>query len=101
MPRFEWDENKNSINKNKHRVSFEKAKDVFDDDDAIEYPGSSKTEIRFLRIGKTVGKIILAVVYTLRTTVIRIISARQASRNEINAYIEHKFTKNEEDESQH
>ena len=101
MPQFEWDKNKNSINKKKHRVSFEKAKEVFEDDDAIEKLGNSKTEVRFLRVGKTVETIILAVVYTLRTTVIRIISARQASRKEINAYIEHKFNKSEPDENQH
>ena len=32
---FEWDENKNSINKKKHGISFEIAKEVFYDDVAI------------------------------------------------------------------
>lgn len=29
MIRFEWDENKNEINKKKHKISFEEAKTVF------------------------------------------------------------------------
>lgn len=33
--RFEWDENKNSINKTKHKISFEEAKTVFYDDFAL------------------------------------------------------------------
>jgi hypothetical protein len=33
MPIFEWDENKNTSNKKKHRVSFEDATDVFNDKD--------------------------------------------------------------------
>lgn len=33
--RFEWDENKNSINKRKHKISFEEASTVFYDDNAI------------------------------------------------------------------
>ncbi len=99
MLRFEWDESKNESNKHKHKVTFEEAREIFDDKDAIEFLGSTETEVRFLRIGKTVGKIMLAVVYTLRTTIIRIISARQAGRKEINAYLEQKFTKIEDDEN--
>ena len=30
--RFEWDENKNEINKKKHKISFEEAKTVFYDE---------------------------------------------------------------------
>ena len=33
--RFEWDENKNEINKKKHNISFEEAKTVFYDEDAL------------------------------------------------------------------
>jgi hypothetical protein len=99
MSRFEWDESKNESNKLKHKVAFEEAREIFDDNGAIEFLGSKGTEVRFLRIGKTVGKIMLAVVYTLRQTVIRIISARQAGRGEINAYLEQKFTKIEDDEN--
>ena len=43
---FEWDENKNSINKKKHNVSFEEAKTVFYDDNAlmIDDPEHSEQE---------------------------------------------------------
>ncbi len=33
---FEWDENKNSINKKKHNISFEEAKTVFYDEEALD-----------------------------------------------------------------
>jgi uncharacterized DUF497 family protein len=32
---FEWDENKNTINKRKHKISFEEAKSVFYDENAL------------------------------------------------------------------
>ena len=50
---FEWDEKKNSINKKKHRVSFEEAKTVFDDDKAVLFddPDHSEDEDRFLILG--------------------------------------------------
>lgn len=33
--KFEWDENKNEINKKKHGLSFETAKEAFYDDNAV------------------------------------------------------------------
>lgn len=48
-------------------------------------------EYRIVRIGKTATKFILFVVYTMRGLVVRLISARQASRAERNLYIERKF----------
>ena len=38
---FEWDESKNKLNKKKHKISFEEAKTVFYDEDAlvIDDPG--------------------------------------------------------------
>lgn len=47
--KFEWDENKNTINKRKHGISFEEAKTVFYDDDAILFddPEHSQGEERF------------------------------------------------------
>ena len=51
--KFEWDENKNQTNQKKHGISFEEAKEVFFDDDAILFddPEHSKGEERFLIIG--------------------------------------------------
>ena len=46
---FFWDKRKNTVNKKKHRVSFEEAQTVFFDGQAIEYydPDHSESEDRF------------------------------------------------------
>lgn len=56
--RFEWDENKNRININKHGLSFNEAKTVFYDTNAILFddPDHSENEDRFLIIGFTKSK---------------------------------------------
>ena len=100
MLKFEWDENKNKSNREKHSMSFEKAKDVFQDENAVEFRGDSSTELRILRIGKALSKILVAVVYTIRSTVIRIISARQASKKEAKAYLENSLSKQAKDETE-
>lgn len=97
MVGFEWDENKNERNKRKHNVSFEEASSVFDDDESLEQGAVIRGERRIIRVGKTATKIILLVVYTLRKAVVRIISARQASRSERNAYIGSKLDQNFEE----
>ena len=50
---FEWDEHKNTINKKNHGVSFEEAKTVFYDVDAIliDDPDHSEEEERLLLLG--------------------------------------------------
>lgn len=98
MPEFEWDEQKSQRNKQKHSISFNKAKETFEDDNAVEFLGNTKDEPRILRIGKTLGKVLIAVVYTMRKAVIRIISARQASKREIKVYIENSLTKQAKNE---
>ena len=48
MSQYEWDENKNQSNQKKHGISFEDAKNVFDDEDAVAYPGQIRAgENRF------------------------------------------------------
>ena len=42
MLKFEWDENKDERNQQKHGIGFERAKDVFEDEDAISYTGIQK-----------------------------------------------------------
>ena len=84
--RFEWDENKNSINKEKHQVSFEEAQTVFYDDNAlvIDDPEHSKDEERFIILGNSSIANLLVVCHCYRKseTVIRIISARKATKKE-------------------
>lgn len=96
--KFEWDEHKNWRNQEKHKVNFDEAKTVFDDPDAIELEATQGGEYRIIRIGKTATKFILLVVYTIRGLVVRLISARQANKDERNLYLEHKF-KNHDDEN--
>lgn len=83
---FEWDEDKNIINKQKHKISFETALHVFDDPDYIEIYDfeHSKDEDRYIAIGR-VGDI-LFVVFTERGDNIRMISARLATDVERRLY---------------
>lgn len=37
MPKFEWDDNKNESNQRKHKISFDDASDVFNDEDRLHY----------------------------------------------------------------
>lgn len=80
--KFEWDENKNRINQQKHGVSFEEAKSVFYDGEAlvIDDPEHSQEEERFIILGLSNKANLLVVCHCYRTsdTIIRIISARKA-----------------------
>ena len=88
--KFEWDENKNNINKQKHNISFEEAKTAFYDDNAlmIDDPEHSEQEERFILLGISTKANLLVVCHCYREsdTVIRIISARKATKNETKQY---------------
>lgn len=96
MALFEWDKKKNKTNVAKHGISFEDASKVFDDPDRIQYINVKGNEKRFVTVGKVI-KFIVAVVYTVRSGLLRIISARQARKNEINDYLENKLKKKEDE----
>ena len=82
---FEWDENKNRKNIEKHKISFEKALKVFLDPLHLEIPDPYKHEDRWDAIGLVDS--VLFVVYAEREEdVIRIISARKAVKEEIDGY---------------
>lgn len=87
---FQWDENKNTTNKKKHKISFEEAKSVFYDSDAliINDPEHSREEERFIILGMSIKANLLVVCHCYRESesVIRIISARKATRNEASQY---------------
>ena len=89
---FEWDENKNQINKKKHGLSFETAQEVFYDEFAVVFddPDHSIGEERFLIIGMTESSKICIVSHCYRNSdnVIRIISAREATKREKKIYQE-------------
>ena len=87
---FEWDANKDVANLSKHGVSFNEAKTVFEDTLYIIFhdPIHSSEEQRYLIIGESARKRILMVTFTERGNVIRLISARKATRKEIKDYEE-------------
>ena len=97
MPQFEWDKRKNSANQKKHGMSFEDASDVFSDQDRLIFSDERKKEKRFLTVGKAFLAII-TLVYTIRGVVVRIISARRASKKERRAYLSKKLNQSQNDE---
>lgn len=89
--KFEWDPIKNKANKLKHKVSFEEAETVFEDENAVYLYDEhhSAGEQRFIVIGEDDIYRELAVCHCYRgdnDEVIRIISARKATKNEIKLY---------------
>lgn len=88
--RFEWDEDKAKSNLKKHKVSFEEAKTVFHDENArlIPDPEHSEEEDRFILMGLSTGVKMLVVCHCYRESeqVIRIISARKATKREMSFY---------------
>jgi len=90
--RFEWDEKKNRRNRRKHAVWFEEAQSVFEDPHGRVFldPEHSDEEDRFILLGLSSTARVLIVVHCYRESdaVIRIISARKASRREVNFYEE-------------
>lgn len=89
--KFEWDLEKAILNINKHGVSFEEATTVFNDEYAIllDDPDHSIQEERFLLLGTSANAQIMIVCHCIRyDSVIRIISARKATKKEREQYDE-------------
>ena len=87
---FEWDEAKNKDNLKKHGISFEEAQTVFLDEKALRFfdPDHSQDEDRFIMLGMSFRLRILVVCHCFRRgdSVIRIISARKADKQEARDY---------------
>jgi len=87
---FEWDSEKAKANLDKHGVSFEEAMSVFYDEAAIEFYDDehSEWEDRFLLLGLSSDMKLLLVCHCYRSEegVIRLISARKATKNEAKHY---------------
>lgn len=88
--KFEWDSNKDRINQIKHKISFEEAKTVFYDEEAlvIDAPEHSPEEDRFIILGfsKKANLLVVCHCYRNNESVIRIISARKATKSESEQY---------------
>ena len=87
---FDWDQKKNLINQKKHGITFDEASSVFFDEQAILFddPDHSDTEERFLILGISDNARLCIVCHCYREseTVIRIISARKATKKEAQRY---------------
>jgi uncharacterized protein len=81
---FEWDEAKNQINRAKHDIDFHDAINVFHGPILVRRSDRNNEE-RWTALGFTDDRLIV-VVFTRRTEVIRIISARRARKNEEREY---------------
>lgn len=87
---FEWDLKKTANNLRKHGISFKEAATVFGDPLSMTFedPDHSIDEQRFVTIGESRKRRVLVVAHTDRGGVIRIISARKATRRERKFYEE-------------
>ena len=87
---FEWDKTKSIKNEEKHGVSFKEAQSVFYDESAVEFfdDTHSDDEDRFLLLGRSNNFRILMICHCVREneSKIRIISARKATKNELEFY---------------
>lgn len=90
MVDFEWDENKNNANYEKHGVWFEEAAQVFKDPNIRFFfdDDHSRDEDRYIAIGFSGDGKILVVAHCYReaSEVLRIISARKATAKERKFY---------------
>ena len=88
--RFEWDPAKAAANLRKHGVSFEDAQTAFSDEHArlVNDPDHSAEEERFVFLGLSSSLRLLVVAHCYRSadSIIRIISARRATKAEERSY---------------
>jgi len=87
---FEWDDKKEKTNIKKHGISFGEASTAFYDENAIQFfdPDHSEGEDRFILLGISFKLRVLVVCHCFRKeeTIVRIISARKADRDEEKEY---------------
>ena len=88
MLNFEWDKEKAVVNFKKHGVSFEDASTIFCDTLSMTFadPEHSLMEDRYIIIGITKYSKLLVVSHIYKGEIIRIISARPATKREIYFY---------------
>jgi uncharacterized DUF497 family protein len=83
--KFEYDNNKSDINKQKHGIDFKEAQLLWEDENLLEVPLSFSDELRYLCIGIIQNRYYSAII-TYRDTNIRIISVRRSRKEEIYNY---------------
>ena len=91
--RYEWDDSKHEMNKQKHGIDFWEAQTVFYDENAIVFddPDHSFEEERFLILGISMFEHLCIVSHCYRDNdnTIRIISARLATKREKQTYFDY------------
>ena len=90
---YEWDPAKNLSNIRKHKVSFEQAKIALEDPCRLWFydeAHSRPDEERYVVLGNAEGHVLFASILWVGEDTTRIISARRASRNEMEAYNENR-----------
>jgi len=83
----EWDDNKRQPNLAKHHIDFQDAQRIFDGP-VFEKTSTRRGERRVLAIG-SMGDVVIVVVYVMRGSCRRLISARKAHSNERKDYSNH------------
>lgn len=88
---FDWDDGNTRKNWDRHQVTPEEAEQVFFQDPLVlaEDLVHSTKEARFFALGKTANSRRLFVVFTVRGSLIRIISVRDMSKREREVYKRH------------
>ena len=84
--KFEYDENKSQINKQKHGIDFVEVQNLWQDEDALVIPANIvDDEVRYALISKILTKCFTAI-FTIRDDTYRIISVRRCRKNEEKSY---------------
>ena len=82
---FEFDENKSNINKQKHKICFIEAQNLWHDENAIELIAQTHTEVRYYFIAQYKDKFWTAI-FAKRNENVRLISVRRSRKNEEKLY---------------
>jgi uncharacterized protein len=85
---FQWDERNSSKNSRRHQVTQTEAEQVFQNRPMVVVADQAHSghEARYFAFGRTEAGRLLTVVFTLRTPLLRVISARPMSRRERRGY---------------
>jgi uncharacterized DUF497 family protein len=88
---YEWDPAKNQENIRKHKVSFELTILAIEDPHSLFLydEAHSQAEDRYISIGNAEGRVLFVNEVEMDEDTIRIVSARRAGKNEVEAYNEH------------
>lgn len=85
---FEWDKGNEQKNWLKHNVTIEETEEAFSDEKRLilEDNKHSEHEVRYILYGKTEKGRMLFIVYAIRNKKVRVISARDTNRREVEFY---------------